>query len=295
MNNSFSIILLYYDNPILLNNWFIKLFIHSDFFKYSKFANIIIADSGTPLNKLEESLNCYNTFKNNEFNNITYLRAETEELRKLVPPEIDARPACHTYNMALDYSQADIIYTSVVGHIYSPKYFSRTLAIHLQDDRAVVLPQRFDLDYLDYHEKGFNDNWEDIITKHKLISSGGWPDGSFRRKWALKIGGFDENYITIAPVDMDFYSRLGNFLDDGTPSNRIFPNMPQYNSLKLNFYQPFDINEIISLTCNQYKGHTETNSPRRQLGYEKGLEYYLKMWSQIKRNEQRIPIKFKEY
>lgn len=297
---TFDIILLYYDNPKLLDNWFIRLLEFSDYTKYVKTkerSKIIIADSGTPLENLQRSLDVYNYVKNKYSNlNIVYLRAETEEIRKLVPPEIDARPACHTYNIAcLDYSKADIIYTSVVGHIYSPKYFEKTLVIHLQDDKAVVLPQRFDLDYLEYHKKGYNDSWENIITKHKLIYSGGWPDMSVRRKWIEELGGWDENYITIAPVDMDIASRMTGKLDNGQPSELLFTSKEKFNNLGLTLYRPFDINNIISLTCNQYIGHTATESPRRQLGYQKGIEYYLEKWGKIKRNENRIPIQYKEY
>ncbi len=296
---TFDIVLLYYDNPLLLKNWFYRLFNHSDYLKYYKFSKIIIADSGTPLEKLEESINAYNNAININKNvkiNSAYLRIETEEIRKKVPPNISARPASHTYNIAcLDYSKADLIYTSVIGHIYSPKYFERTLAIHLQDDRALVLPKRFDLDYEEYHETGYNDSWNNIIKNHKLIYSGGWPDLSVRRNWLQEINGWDEEYITIAPIDMDIASRLSGVLDDGTPSNRIFPNMSKYENLGLNFYQPFNIEEIISLTCNQYKNHIATDDSRRQLGYENGIQYYLKNWSKIKRNKNRISLTYKEY
>ncbi len=296
--NKFDIILLYYDNPKLLRNWFNRLLFHSDYLRFHKLSRIIVADSGTPLDKLEESILTYQdviTFDVNIHLNTVYLRAETEEIRKLVPPEVDARPACHTYNMALDYSSADIIYTSVIGQIYSPKYFSRTLAIHLQDDKAVVLPQRFDLDYKDYHEKGYNDNWEYLISSNVLKVSGGWPDMSVRRKWLQEVGGWDENYITIAPVDMDLGSRLTGCLDDASSSERLFTNKEKFNNLGLKLYKPYDVHEVISLTCNQYDGHTPTESPRRQLGYQKGIEYYLNNWGKIKRNENRTPIQYREY
>ena len=119
---------------------------------------------------------------------------------------------------------------------------------------------------------------------------------SVRRKHLLGVGGWDENYITIAPVDMDLGSRLTGCLDDGTSSERLFTNKGKFDNLNLKLYKPFDIDSIVSLTCNQYKGHTATESPRRQLGYQKGIEYYLNNWSKIKRNENRIStIQYKEY
>ncbi len=301
VKNSFDICLLYYDNPLLLKNWLNRIFYYSDYFKYSNNrSKIIIADSGTPLDKLEESLKVYTRFKTEVSYyhkiDIIYLRVETEEIRKKVPKHISARPASHTFNVAcLDYSKADIIYVSVIGHIYSPKYFERTLAIHLQDNRAVVLPQRFDLDYKEYHEIGYNDKWEDIVTKHKLINSGGWPDMSVRRKYLEEIGGWDENYITISPIDMDLASRLGNFLDDGTKSNRLFTSKPEFINLGLTLYKPFDINTIISLTCNQYKNHIDTNDSKRQIGYNLGIQYYLEHWGEIHRNINRQPLQYREY
>jgi hypothetical protein len=297
---TFDLVLLYYDNPKLLSNWFKRLLEHSDYLKFAKNrSKIIIADSGTPLDKIEESLKLFATIKLYAQTilgiDVVYLRADTDELRKQVPPEIDARPACHAYNMAIDYSNAEIIYTSVIGQIFSPKYFEKTLLLHIKDEKAVVLPQRFDLDHPEYHESHFSDSWTDVLNKGKLNPSGGWPDMSVRRKWLNEVGGYDENYITIAPVDMDMGSRLTGKLDDGTPSERLFPGKQAYINLGLNIYKPFDPFTIMSLTCNQYKGHAATESPRRQLGYQKGIEYYLQMWGKIKRNENRIPIKYKEY
>ena len=296
---SFALVLLYYDNALLLKKWLRRLYFHSDYIKFVDKATIIVADSGTPYDKISDTQDAIEDFKLHDLNEedyekvcILYARADTDAIRKTVSSHIDARPACHAYNMAcLDISKSDLIYTSVIGQIFTPKYFEQTLLLHLQDEKAVVLPKRFDLDCNDYHENYYNKDFSEL-KKFKFLPSGGWPDMSVRRKWIQEVGGWDENYITIAPVDMDLASRLCGKLDDGTESNRIFPQKSKFNNLGLNFYQPFVEDKILSLTCNTYKGHIHTNDSRRQLGYEIGLKYYLENWGKIKRNENRIPLKY---
>ena len=51
----FNIILMYYDNPKILNNWIYRLLYLSDYQKYKHKSKIIIADSGTPEYKIEET------------------------------------------------------------------------------------------------------------------------------------------------------------------------------------------------------------------------------------------------
>jgi hypothetical protein len=290
---TFDLVLLYYDKPEILDNWFIRLLNHSDYLKFKNISNIIIADSGSPLDRVEETLKIIRKYKDQC--SIIYSRADTDELRKTVPEDIDARPACHAYNMAaLDISTADVIFTSVIGQIFTPEYFSRILVEHIKNDKAVVLSKRFDLICSTYHSDLFDSNFSEI-EKFSLQPSGGWPDMSVRRKWLQEVGGWDENYITISPVDMDLGSRLTGKLDNGMPSEFLFTFKGKFDNLNLDFIQPFTRSLCYSLTCNQYPGHRPTGDSRRQKGYDLGIKYYLENWNKIIRNENRIPINFKIY
>jgi len=288
-----DLILLYYDKPFVLDNWFRRLLKHSDFLKYKNIFNIIIADSGSPVDKIDDTLNVLKKYKN--YCSIIYCRADTDEIRKKVPEGIDARPACHAYNIAsLEISKADIIFTSVIGQIFTPQYFNSIILEHIKNENAVVLPKRFDLDCDIYHEKLVEADFSEI-EKYPRIPSGGWPDMSVRRKWIQEVGGWDENYITIAPVDMDIGSRLTGKLDNGMPSEFLFTFKPKFDNLNLDFIQVYKPHEVYSLTCNQYPGHIKKGDDRRQKGYDLGIEYYLNNWGKIIRNSNRQPIKYKIY
>lgn len=279
---------MYYDNPKILNNWIYRLLYLSDYQKYKHKSKIIIADSGTPEYKIEETID---VIKKIPALNTTYLRVEGEHIRNKVPDNLEARLYCHAANAAiLDYSSADLIYTSGIGHIFTPNYFEKTLAIHIKNERACVLPARFDLNYSEYHSKDYDKSFEQI--SQYLVPGGGWPDMSMRRKWFEEIGGYDENYTTIGPVDMDMGSRLTGKLDNGAPSEMLFSNKGPYNNLGLDFIQPFEHNQILSVTCNQYPGHRKKDDSKRALGYEIGTKYYLENWGKIRRNENRLPIKY---
>lgn len=281
---TFDLILSYYDKPEILYNWFYRLINFSDFEKFIDRSNVIIADSGTLLNNIQSSFKIVEQLPEKYRKKVIYGRVETTETRKKVPEGIDPRTMCHSYNMAaLEISKADVIITSVIGQVFSPKYFEGHVKEHIKDEKALVLPKRFDLLINDYHSKHYTSSW-DTITKFPLQYSGGWPDASIRRKWIQEVGGWDENYITISPVDMDMGSRLSGKLDNGMNSEWLFPDKGYYNNLGLNFHQPFDIFEICSLTCNTYNGHIDKEDNRRQKGYEMGLKYYLENWGVIKRN-----------
>lgn len=290
---TFDIILTYYDNPLLLNSWLYRLFHGSDYLKFAHKGNIIISDTGTPLNRIDETLKILTKYKS--IKEVIYFRAETDEIRAKVPEGIDSRPASHSYNLGVfEVSKAELILVSVVGQVYTPKYFEKVLIEHIKDDKAVVLPKRMDLICEDYHELWFDKSFSELM-QFPIQGGGGWPDVSVKRKWLIEVGGWDENYITIAPIDMDLGSRLTGKLDNGMDSQILFPNKGYYENLGLHFKQPFDINEVMSLTCNTYKKHIPVGDPRRQRGLDLGEKYYLENWSKIKRNENRIPIKFSFY
>jgi len=289
---SIDLTLLYYDNPEILKHWFHRLSFYSDFIDYLNRINVIIADSGSPLDRVGESLEIVNQQPERIKSRITYARAETEEIRKNVPEGVDARPACHAYNMAqLDISKADLIIMSVIGHIFTPKYFTGHIAEHIKNSNACVLPKRFDLDCNDYHTNYWFKSFEEVI-KFPLIPSGGWPDMSVRRRYLQEIGGWDENYTFISPQDMDIGSRLTGKVDNGQSSEILFTFKEKFNNLGLEFIQPFREN-FFSLTCNTYGNHRPKNDPKRLKGHEIGTKYYLENWGKIIRNENRKPIDYK--
>jgi len=287
-----DLVLLYFDNQIILRNWFHRLAFHSDFQQFEKYCNVYIADTGTPLDKIEESLKVCNYQQHWLKKKIIYIRAETEEIRKQVPSVMDARPMCHVKNLiALDISKADVILTSMIGHIFTPKYFNGHFVEHIKDPKAVVLPKRFDLFSDTYHTDGFKLPFSEII-KGDIKSSGGWPDMSVRRRWLVECGGSDEFYKAISCDDMDLGSRLTSKCDNGQPSEILYPEKGHFNSLNLNFIQPFR-DDFFSLTCNTYSGHVAKNNSRRQLGYELSIKHYLENWGSVHRNHNRKPLDYK--
>lgn len=289
MLRTVDLVLLYYDKPEILKNWFVRLVQYSDILRFLDRMNIIIADSGSPLDKVEASLAIVREQPTEIQRKVIYARAETTEIRKRVPEGVEARPQSHTYNMAvMDISKADVVIGSVLGHIFTPRYFNGHFAEHLKDDRAIVLPRRFDLDCLDYHTNWFNVPWE-RIRQFPFLPSGGWPDFSVRREWFLEIGGWDEYYTFIAPADMDFGSRLCGKLDNGMPSQFLFTFKDEFRNLGLHFSQPFR-DDFLSLTCNTFAGHLPKNSPTREKGHQIGTKYYLEHWGEIKRNGERKAI-----
>jgi hypothetical protein len=296
MVKTFDIVLNYYDTPELLRNWLFRLRQHSDIWKFANRAQMIIADSGTPLDKLDESLKVYDeTFRSDVPWKCIYLRLDSDEVRKTVDPQHAVKMQVLAYNMAiLDYSTSDLIIVSNVGNIISPGYFNGHLVEHIKNDRVVCLPKRFDLFSDTYHTEGYKLPWYEVI-KGSMRPSGGLPDLSVRRQWYVESGGWDEWYKFISPFDMDMCSRLTGCLDNGMPSELLFPGMPPFKNMGLEFVQPYDYN-FFSLVCNDYGGHSDFRSGerigKRKYSYDFGIEYYKANWSKIKRNEGRVPLKY---
>lgn len=281
-----DLILNYYDTPLVLKHWLYRLIHHSDFINFSKFVRLIIADSGTPIEKLPASLEVAKTELENAKFSWSYIRSDTDNLRALVRKDLLVRMNCHSFNnAALDYSNAELIITSQLGIIFYPDYFACHIKEHLRNPKAVVLPRRFDLISDTYHTQGYKtDSLETILSN--IRPSGGWADMSIRRHWLVEVNGWDEWYQFIAPIDMDLGSRLTGKLDNGMPSEALYPQMGQYKNLGLDFVQPST--SFVSLICNMYDGHIPTS--QRKITYDYGIDYYLKTWSKIVRD--RIPSKF---
>jgi len=293
---TFDLVLMYYDKPDVLYNWLHRLFNQSDFLKFQSRAKVIICDSGTPSDKVQASLDIVIQEFPAYLDIIDYLRCETEEIRKSVSEGISPRPMAHAYNVAcLDHSQADVVVTSNIGFVFSPKYFTGHVAEHLKNPRAVVLPARFDLFSDNYHSENFKLPWDELVSleQNNIKPSGGWPDMSINRNWLRQVGGWDEWYVTIAPIDMDLGSRLTGKLDTGQPSEMLYPEKGHYPNLGLDFVRP-SRQDFISLTCNTYPGHIAKEDPARQRGYEMGIKYYLENWGKIPRNIDRKPLKYEK-
>ena len=294
MLKTFDLVLLYYDKPDILRNWFHRLNLHSDFGRFISLLtpHIIIADSGTPLDRVEATLEVIKEQPDHIRQRIIYARAETEAIRKAAPEGVLVRPQCHAYNMAvMNISKADVVIGSIIGHIFSPKYFNGHIAEHIKNERCVVLPRRFDLICSDYHINHYMKSWTEL-KQFPFQPSGGWPDFSVRREHYNAIGGWDEWYTFVSPADMDFGSRLCGKLDNGAPSQMLFTFKPDYVNLGLDFIQPYREDDILSLTCSTYSGHKAKSDPEREKGHQIGNVYYLDNWGKVVRNPNRVPLPY---
>jgi hypothetical protein len=291
--NTFDIVLLYHTNPEILSNWFHRLIYHSDYLKFINRSHIIIADTGSPWDTIESNLDVVRKQPKDVREKVIYARCNTDEIRKQVPEGVSARPQCHGYNMAfLDISKADLVIGSIIGHVFTPRYFEGHLVEHMMNKKACVLPKRFDLICPEYHTKWFDKPWNEIKQNFELRPSGGWPDFSLKRQYIVDIGGWDEWYTFISPADMDFGSRLTGKVDNGLPSQFLFPQMGHFNNLGLDFVQPYKP-DFASVACSNYKSHQNKENPERVRGHELGNVHYLENWGKVVRNENRIPTDFK--
>lgn len=273
-------VLLYYDNPTILDHLFARTINHSDILRFKKYIRFIIADTGTPIENVEATKEVVQKWSNQL--SIDYVRLETDHIRARVPEGLSDRPASHGLNTVLrEVSEADIFMTIMIGQVLTPNYFSNLFAEHMKHPRAVILPKRFDLKCPEYHEKYYDVPF-DQIDRSKMVPSGGLPDMSVRREFLLDTGGWDESYITIAPSDSDMCSRLCGKLDNGMPSEALHPDKGAFNNYGLEFVQPFSPN-FFSLVCNTYKNHVEGES--RKKSYDIAYQIYLDRWGIVNRNE----------
>lgn len=288
MNIDIDIVILYYNNPHMLRNCLTRLYNHTDYIKFKKSLHIIIADTGTPLENIKSTTDVVSEF--NKISEITYFRINSDEIRSSVLPPLIARPASHVFNVALyKVCKRDIMLTCMIGQVFVPKYFSYILAQHMQHPNAVILPKRFDLFNDEYHidlyDKSFETFFNVCVERNQIKPSRGLPDVSCRREHLIAVGGWDLDYKTIAPIDMDICSRLTGKLDNGMPSEWLYPNKGPFKSLGLEFVQPYIPNEFFSLVCNTYKGHI--SSEDRNISYENGIQIYLNKWGVVQRNSQK--------
>lgn len=284
-----SICLAYYDSPKLLNNFLTRLYNHTDFLKFKKNIELIISNDGTPKNKMQNTIDVINKFDYKP----RHIWCDTGPLVPGVKEKgfggTVERFVCHNLNYAAEYvSNADVFCTAMIGQVFCENYFSRLLSYHIKYDNIILLPKRYDLIANNYHDELYDKPFNEL-KKYPFQPSGGWPDCSIRRKYILEVGGWDEEYQFIAPTDMDFGSRMCGKLDNGMPSEWLYPNKGPYNNYGLNFMQPDD-NSFISLVCNEYKDHM--GKSEREKSYNYGIDIYLKKWGIIKRNENKQPMNF---
>lgn len=273
-----------YDNSNILNNLLYRLYNLTDYLDYKDLLNFTIIDSGSTDIQLEKTLEVVNKW--NSIKKIGYIYCDTSEIRKTVPKEMICRPFSHVANIGMKNSTADVYMICVIGQLFSKDHFKNILAQHISNNKAVLLANRFDLDCLEYHDKYFDMPFDELIKTFPIKRGGGWSDFSCRREHLLAIGGFDEEYITIAPNDMDIGSRLTGKLDNGMPSEMLYPDKGAFTNYGLDFIQP-NTHNFISLVCNQFKNHIDKTNVNRQLSYNHGIEYYLKNWGIIERNKEK--------
>lgn len=280
--------ILYYDNPKFLRNLLTRMYNHTDLLRLKKYINVILTDSGTPIENVPKTVDVLEEFKDRY--KITYVRCETEDVRKKVPEGMSDRPASHALNVACrEIATGDVFGTFMIGQVPTPTYFSNVLSIHQKSDRAFLLPKRFDLKTSDYHDRLFDVPF-DQLNRDEMVPSGGLPDASVRREHWLAVGGWEEDIITIGPNDSDFCSRMTGKLDNGMPSEALHPHMGPFNNYGLEFVQPHSPS-FFSLVCNTYGNHIEGDV--RKKTYDWAYKVYLDKWGIVKRNEGYPKIGFK--
>src|ERR1035441_3661932 len=179
-----DILLFYYDNAILLDRLLYRMYYLTDFQKFKKYIKFIIADSGTLLEKVGETEEVVDKWKDRI--DIIYFRCDTDVIREDVEKlGLIARPCDYAANIGIkDISVADIILLAMIGQVYTKTYFENIFIEHIKNKNIYLLPRRFDLVDYNYHEKLYNEPF-DKLDLSKLFPGGGHPDMSCRREHIL--------------------------------------------------------------------------------------------------------------
>jgi hypothetical protein len=294
---TFDILLLYYDNPITLRNWLARLLHHTDYLQYADRSNIIVADTGTPLERIPATLEVLRAWKH--LKKPIYFRANTEQIRTLIPPGAEPRPSSLTYNIAMRMSQADLLFYSILPHIYLPHYFGTALAMHEANPRLFLQPLQFRLTSQTYHLFYYDRPFDEALLSGISERYNGMPDPSVRREHVLAVGGWEEEIITWGMSDIDICTRLTGKTDMGIPAHVWYQAWtgkprapyPHYGLELCRAYSP----TFYSLFCKEYPGSMPYGSPCRNLGAAHSMNVYLKKWGIIPRNQQRVPITYQVY
>lgn len=295
MSLSFDIILYSYDAPESLDHWFHRLYLHSDYLKYAGNSQVIVADTGMPLDRIEAHLEVMRKWKS--YKKAVLMRANTDAIRASVPPTEHARPIPQACNIATrDISRADVVLYTVLGFVFPPKYFSQMIPYHEQHRDIWLQPYQFRLHSSEYHRSLLDAPIDDVLASGDLKPCGGTPDFSLRREHYLAIGGMDEKIIKWGMCDIDLCSRLTGCIDFGTPAQAWCKGFTgrdpgPYQNLGLRFIRPLSP-LFYSIICQDYPDHLADSDVRRQNSLRTTIPQYINQWSIIQRNQDVKPVDY---
>lgn len=291
---SFELVLCYYDNPDALRRWLHRHLDCTDLrpLLESSWGHLTIADTGTPTDRFQQSVNLCGGFVPGL---VRYIHADTEAIRRRTPPDIHCRPTAHAMNLATDYSDRDLVIYSVLGSIPPPDWFRKVVAFHEQHPRSLLQAQQFSLTSATYHTEDYRLPMKEALLKGEVRQTTGMPDWSVRREFLLECGGWDESMVTWGMCDVDLCSRLTGKIDTGENAHEWLNlgtgdgDMPPYRNFGLEFHRP-PPPEWYSVVCQGYPG-AQPYDDSREKASAITFSQYLGQWGIVGRNYGRVPIK----
>lgn len=281
-----DILLSYFDNPGTLDCWLSRLLTRTDLPAFSQQAIIVICDTGTPRDRVPETISVLNNWSGAV--PIKYIRVDTEALRASAPQDAEVRPTPAVYNTALKSCSGELVMFTILSHIPGPTYFADVFNEHEKRDNLLLQPRQFRLDWPDYWKIGYEQSFSAVI-EHPVFHWNGMPDWSVRRKWLDKIGGWDEDYVCWSMADIDLCCRLTGRTDlDITAQEWIQSQNPngyvsEFTNLGLQLRRPFHAGKFFSLICNGYNGHVDLKDSKRAQAVKVNMDIFMKKWGVVKR------------
>lgn len=296
MSLTFELVLLYYDNPKALDAWLARYTEQTDLCEMAwpdgstPLGHLTIADTGSPnWDGLEVLRKRWGSAR------ARYIRADTEEIRKRMPPDIHCRPTSWVMNLATDYTKADVMIYSVLGSIPPQTWFRDVLREHEANERILLQAKQHRLHSATYFKEDYNKPPKEAFARGQMSETTGMPDFSVRRKHLVEIGGWDESMVAWGMVDIDLCSRFTGKMDTGIMAHewvksRTNVDVPPYKNLGLELRQPGP-KGMWSVVCNDYDGALPQADVRRDVAAQLTMSQWLGMWGVIGRNYGRVPCK----
>lgn len=298
MTLSFDILLLYYDDPVTLDHFLARTLLQSDFMQFADRGNIIITDTGSPRDNVDDTLRVLRRWA--PYKRAIYVRPDTEAIRAAAPPGTHARPSAYAFNICTNQiSRADVIVHAILGNIFLPTYFNDLLKLHEEQPRVFVQPKQHRLHSKMYHQMFFDQPIERALTSGQVTEWNGLPDFSVRREHLQAVGGWDQDFITWGMTDIDLASRLCGMIDHPIPAHVWFQNhfgtpREPYANYGLTHVMP-NTRRLFSLICNDYGKHLPDNDASRMNGLKLTMELYLSRWGVIERNKNPQVMTYRVY
>ena len=138
---TFDIVLQYYDNPATLHNWLSRLLLQTDYLQLSPVSNILIADTGSPVDRIPDTLAVLKRWAG--YKRVKYVWTDTRPIRNAIPPHMHARPTAHAFNVCCDQvSTADVICYSNLSSVPTPSHFRIVHELHGRFENAIIQPKQ---------------------------------------------------------------------------------------------------------------------------------------------------------